>query len=248
MMAPPLAGSPRVNGHRDYVIKTLLKGMTGPLAGAMYSEVMVPMGAQTDAWIASVASYVRTSFGNGGGFVTPADVARVRAATASRKAPWTLPELEATLPRRLEASPDWKVTASQNGSSAATALAMMTWTTGAPQAPGMWFQIELPQPAVLTEIEFDSPAAGRGGGGGARGAAAAPPVVPYPRGYRVEVSMDGVKWGKPVAEGKGAGTHTIATFAPARAKFIRITQTDTVENAPAWAMSNIRVYEAAASK
>ena len=30
MMAPPLAGSPRVNGHRDYVIKTLLKGLTGP--------------------------------------------------------------------------------------------------------------------------------------------------------------------------------------------------------------------------
>jgi hypothetical protein len=66
----------------------------------------------------------------------------------------------------------------------------------------------------------------------------------YPRGYRVEVSMDGAKWGKPVAEGKGAGTHTSVTFTPVRAKFVRITQTDTVENAPNWAMSNIRVYEA----
>ena len=37
MMAPPLAGSPRVQGHRDYVIKTLLHGMTGPLAGQTYS-------------------------------------------------------------------------------------------------------------------------------------------------------------------------------------------------------------------
>ena len=87
MMAPALAGSPRVNGHRDYVIKTLLKGLTGPIGEARYSEGMVPMGTKTDAWIASVASYVRTSFGNVGGFVTAADVARVRAATTSRKTP-----------------------------------------------------------------------------------------------------------------------------------------------------------------
>ena len=38
----------------------------------------------------------------------------------------------------------------------------------------MWFQIELPQPVMVTEIEFDSPgAAGRGGGGGGRGGAPA---------------------------------------------------------------------------
>jgi mono/diheme cytochrome c family protein len=253
MMAPPLAGSPRVNGHRDYVIKTLLKGLTGPLGNSMYSEVMVPMGTNPDAWIASVASYVRTSFGNAGGFVTPADVARVRAATANRKTPWTLAELEASLPQRLVPDANWKLTASHNQPSAPVAVTMSTWTTGAPQAPGMWFQVELPQPVMLTEIEFDSPAAGRGGGGGgARGAAGAPAppqVIPYPPGYRVEVSLDGVKWGaKPAAEGKGAGTHTSITFAPVRAKFLRITQTDAVEGAPAWAMSNVRLYEAAGGK
>ena len=38
---------------------------------------MVPMGAgNTDAWVASIASYIRSSFGNAGGLVTPADVAR----------------------------------------------------------------------------------------------------------------------------------------------------------------------------
>ena len=36
-MAPPLAGSPRVNGHRDYIIKTVLYGMTGPIDGKTYS-------------------------------------------------------------------------------------------------------------------------------------------------------------------------------------------------------------------
>ncbi len=250
MMAPPLAGSPRVNGHRDYVVKTLLKGLTGQLAGASYSEVMVPMGTNTDAWIASVASYVRNSFGNAGGFVTPADVARVRAATASRRAPWTLAELEASLPHRLDPDPAWKVTASHNSDAAATALKMNTWSTGASQAPGMWFQIEFPQPVNLTEIEFDSPNAGGrgGGGGGARGGAAPapPPVVQAPKGYKVELSLDGVKWGaKPVAEGKGTAAHTAITFAPTRAKFIRITQTDTVEGAPMWQMSNVRLYESA---
>ena len=245
MMAPPLAGSPRVNGHRDYIVKTLLKGLTGPLAGARYSDVMVPMGTNTDAWVASVASYVRTGFGNAGGFVTPADVARVRAATATRRAPWTLPELEATLPRRLEPDPGWKVTASHNSESAGTALKMSTWTTGASQAPGMWFQIEFPQPVNLTEVEFDSPnAGGRGGGGAARGTPAPPPVVQAPKGYKVEVSLNGTTWGpRPVAEGKGTTARTTIAFAPVRAKFVRITQTDTVESPPMWAMSNIRLYE-----
>jgi hypothetical protein len=130
MMAPPLAGSPRVNGHRDYVIKMLLKGLTGPLGTSSYSEVMVPMGTNNDQWIASVASYIRTSFGNAGGFVTPADVARVRLASANRKTPWTLPELEATLPHRIEVDPAWKVTASHNSASAPVALTMSTWTSG----------------------------------------------------------------------------------------------------------------------
>ena len=61
MLAPPLAASPRLQGHRDYVIKVLLKGLAGPLDGKTYRDVMVPMGG-TDEWIAGIASYVRTSF------------------------------------------------------------------------------------------------------------------------------------------------------------------------------------------
>ena len=37
-MAPPLAGSPRVNGHRDYIIKVVLNGLIGPLDGKTYTE------------------------------------------------------------------------------------------------------------------------------------------------------------------------------------------------------------------
>jgi mono/diheme cytochrome c family protein/glucose/arabinose dehydrogenase len=248
-LAPSLAGSPRVNAHRDYVVKVLLKGLTGPLDAATSSsgDVMVPMGTNKDEWIAAIASYVRMGFGNAGGLVTAADVARVRAATANRKAPWTLKELEPTLPRRIEGTSSWKLTASHNAETAGVALTTRGWTTGVPQAPGMWLQIELPQPAMVTEIEFDSPGAPAGRGGG-RGGGGAPPALPYPRGYRVEVSMDGTNWGKPVAEGKGAGARTTVTFAPTRAKFVRVTQTDAGEGAPNWTVSNLKVYEASPGK
>jgi mono/diheme cytochrome c family protein len=241
MMGPPLAGSPRVQGHRDYVIKVLLKGMTGPLDGRTYRDVMVPMGG-TDEWVAGIASYVRNSFGNNAGMVTPGDVARVRAETAGRNAPWTLPELEATLPRLLD-SRQWKLTASHGADTAAGAASLRGWSTGAPQAQGMWFTVELPQPAAVTEIQFES--ASSGGRGGRGGGAA--PVVGYPRGYTVQVSTDGSTWGKPVVQGRGQGPRTVLSFAPVRAKFVRLTQTDTAAAAPAWSIRNLRIYEAPAS-
>jgi mono/diheme cytochrome c family protein len=177
MMAPALSGSPRVQGHRDYVISTLLHGMTGPIAGQSYSgQVMLPMGTQNDQWIANIASYVRNSFGNSGSFITPADVARVRAATEARKTPWTQPELEAALPRLLPADPTWKATASHNAEKAPNGLTLAAWTTGVPQEPGMWFQVELPDAVMVSEVQFDAGAPGGRGvgrGGGQRGAAPA---------------------------------------------------------------------------
>jgi mono/diheme cytochrome c family protein len=251
-MGPPLAGSPRVQGHRDYVINALLHGLTGPVGGKNYTEVMVPMGSNKDEWIAAAASYIRNSFGNTAGYVTVADVARVRAATADRKAPWTLAELEPKLPKMIDAQPSWKASASHNADMAARALTLAGWTSGAPQAPGMWFQLELPAAMTIAEIQFDSAtvAGGRAGSAGAaRAAGAAPPapVLPtsgYPRGYRVQISTDGTTWRAPVAEGKGSGARTIISFKPVTARFVRITQTDPVENAPVWSIMNLRVYEA----
>ena len=73
-------------------------------------------------------------------------------------------------------------------------------------------------------------------------------VIGYPRAYSVQVSADGSSWSTPVATGKGEGVRTTVTFAPTRAKFVRITQTDTVTDAPAWSIRNLRIYEAPASK
>ena len=112
-LAPSLAGSPRVNGHRDYVIKAVLHGLSGPIDGRAYPQVMVAMGTNKDQWVADVASYVRNSFGNGGAFATAEDVARVRAAAGTR-GPWTVHELEASLPHALVSDATWKVTASHD--------------------------------------------------------------------------------------------------------------------------------------
>jgi putative membrane-bound dehydrogenase-like protein len=280
MMGPPLAGSPRVQGHRDYVIKTMLHGMTGPLAGQTYTQVMLPMGAQNDQWIANVASYIRNDFGNTAPFIAASDVARVRAATAGRKTMWTYPELEVTLPRLLPVDPTWKAAASHNAERAASGLTLAAWTTGVPQAADMWFQVELPQPAMITEVTFDAGAPGGGGRGrGGRGAAPAagrggapttaapgtPPATPqrgaapgggrggtvfgsYPIAYKIQLSMDGKTWGAPVAQGEGAPTTTIATFRPVQAKFVRVTQTGTAEDAPAWSVLNFRVYAASGAR
>jgi hypothetical protein len=251
-----------VQGHRDYIIKVLLRGMTGSLDGKTYRDVMVPMD-NTDEWVAGIASYVRTSFGNTGDMVTPADVARVRAEIAARKAPWTQPDLEASLPRQLDAQ-QFKVTASHGTETAEYASTLRGWSTSVPQAPGMWLQIELPQTANVSELQFDSiGGGGRGGGGGgagrgaaplpapgvppARGAAPAPSTLGYPRAFDVQVSMDGKKWSKPVASGRGEGGHTTIAFAPTQAKFVRITQTDNIPDAPAWSVRNLRVYEAKGS-
>jgi hypothetical protein len=106
-----------VQGHRDFVIKTILHGLTGENNGRSYSEVMIPM-KQDDNWIASVGSYVRNSFGNSASFIMPSDVARVRAMTATRKTQWTVAEINATLPVVLETQSAWTLSASHNSASA----------------------------------------------------------------------------------------------------------------------------------
>jgi mono/diheme cytochrome c family protein/glucose/arabinose dehydrogenase len=248
-MAPPLAGAPRVNGHRDYPIKVLLHGLTGDLDGKSYpGGIMVPMGTNTDEWIADIASFIRNSFGNGESFVRPAHVAAVRAATATRKEPWTLAELAETTPTLLTNQSEWKATASHNPDTAANGLngtGTTRWDSGAVQEPGMWFQVELPRPTNVAEILIDTFVGGRGGLFGGRGRGNTIPGLTA-TAYRVQVSMDGTTWSDPVAEGQGAGaiaaTTPVALTKPVQARFIRITQTGTPPNQFGWGIQRIRVF------
>jgi hypothetical protein len=171
------------------------------------------------------------------------------------------------LPTPVVAQPTWTATASHNPQTAPAALTGGLWSTGGPQQAGMWFQLELPSPMSLTEIQFDSPGVVAGGGRRGRGGAGAPPAAAapgraaaappqgfgggrgfalpppgFPRGYTVEVSTDGSAWTQ-VATGQGDGGTTVITFKPVSAKFVKITQTSTVENAPAWSIQRLRLYQ-----
>ncbi len=82
---PPLAGNPHVTGPAAVPIKTVVKGAQGALTvnGKTYNGVMqawrgAPPALMTNAEIAAVLTYVRSSFGNKASAVTEAQVAAVK--------------------------------------------------------------------------------------------------------------------------------------------------------------------------
>ena len=237
-IAPALAGTPEVTGHPDYVIRTLLHGLTGPVAGSDYAgQIMVSQAQQSDEWIATVSSYIRNAMTNQASFITPGQVAAVRARYAARQTPWTYAELSSSVPALMHVQATWKASASHNSENAYRAFGTAGWSSVAPQLPGMWFQFELPTPTVLAEIQFSS------GGRGGPPLPGPPPLMPFPRGYRLQVSMDGTTWSAPVAEGEGVGPLTMIAFTPVRTKFVRITQTGTETGAPPWNVQQLQLYE-----
>lgn len=97
---PPLAGSEWVTGREDRLILIILHGITGEIEveGEMFNGLMPTWGPQFgDDDVAAVATYVRSAWGNKAAPVSTATVARVRAAHAARKAPWTVVELQRVL-------------------------------------------------------------------------------------------------------------------------------------------------------
>jgi len=77
---PPLAGNPHVVDDKLHVVRTILKGMSGPLEvnGQKYNAVMPLMQHISDEDIADIANYVLSSWGNKGGEVTEDEVEQVR--------------------------------------------------------------------------------------------------------------------------------------------------------------------------
>lgn len=100
MVAPPFVGSARVTGDKDQLIRILLNGLSGPIDGKTYSELMPPFGAgNSDEWVASVLSYVRYNFGkqqkNADPIIHVDDVRKIRNSDSNRTNPWTIAELNA---------------------------------------------------------------------------------------------------------------------------------------------------------
>ncbi len=226
-IAPPLAGSADVRSHRDAIIRVLLNGMAGPIAGKTYDAQMVPMPMNDDKWIADVSSYVRNSFGNHGAVVSAADVARVRKEVAAVTQPWTAESLAAALPKALRPAADWKVSASDEADQALKGCDgdMKTrWETKANQKKGMWYQVELPEAKTVAGLRLDD---------SSRPSAS-------PKSYKVEGSVDGKKW---VALGSTRGLPGLSEtyFAKeASVKFVKVTIADTQNNQP-WAIQEFQL-------
>ena len=94
MLAPPLAGSPRVNSDDPSVLaRILLHGLVGPIEGHSYPGMMAPVAAQGDPWISGVMNYVRNSWGHKHEIVSRGDVSDIRFKYRDRSKPWTIEEL-----------------------------------------------------------------------------------------------------------------------------------------------------------
>jgi mono/diheme cytochrome c family protein/glucose/arabinose dehydrogenase len=93
--APILSGNADVNGNPDKLIAILLHGLTGPVHGKAYADVIMPaQGTNDDTYIASVLSYIRTQLGNKAKTVNANEVNKIRLATAAKTTMWTMGELD----------------------------------------------------------------------------------------------------------------------------------------------------------
>jgi len=229
LIAPAFSGSPRVQGHPEYVVKTLLHGLTGAIEGKEYEGVMIAMDSNDDQYIAAIASYIRNEFGNSGSFISQDYVEKVRKNTAQKDGNYQYNALVAEVPKVLVPQDNWKVTASSTslqgvGSTRdpSYVFGFKGWKTDGNLKNGSWFQIELPKAATLTEMAFGSG------------------DEMYLGKYKVMVSLDGNKWTE-VAQGKGnKGANTISWDNNSEAKFIKIESLE--EGEKPWNLRKLNIY------
>jgi mono/diheme cytochrome c family protein/glucose/arabinose dehydrogenase len=88
-LAPPLVGSPWINGGAGAAIRIVLQGKTSG------ETTMPPLAALADEQIAAILTYVRRSWGHEASAVTPGEVQSVRRETRLREEPWNEAELGA---------------------------------------------------------------------------------------------------------------------------------------------------------
>ncbi|WP_411699613.1 discoidin domain-containing protein [Conyzicola sp.] len=127
------------------------------------------------------------------------------------------------------------IAGSTTGDGTATAAAWdgkveSRWTTGAAQAVGQWFRIDLGAARTFTAIELNS---------GSRSG-------DFPRGYTVQVSNDGVNWGPQVAAGNGTSHQTRIGTGANTARYIRV-QLTSAWSGNWWTVGEVRIYNESVS-
>jgi hypothetical protein len=97
-------------------------------------------------------------------------------------------------------------------------------TTNAPNYAGSWLQADLGGSYTISRVlQFHEPDS-----------------QDYPRRYRIEVSSDGKQW-QTVFEGRGEPGRSTATFAPVRARFVRITALAERDNQHWWSIYRLKI-------
>lgn len=94
---PPLAKTTWVMGETERLVRILLHGLQGPVEvrGTRYNGVMPAFGQRlSDAEIAAVLTYVRSSWSNQASDVMPGTVRNVRVEHSERASPWSASEFE----------------------------------------------------------------------------------------------------------------------------------------------------------
>ncbi|GAA2031722.1 hypothetical protein GCM10009839_34630 [Catenulispora yoronensis] len=140
---------------------------------------------------------------------------------------WTMAEFHAYTEPPLARS-GWTATASGTGPGTTLAgpldgSATSRWNSGAAQAPGQWYQVDMGKTQTFDTVLLDSAAFGGD----------------YPRGYTIQTSADGTTW-TTAATGTGSGQQVVSTFAPQTARYLRVTQTGTAANW--WSIAELNVY------
>ena len=98
---PPLAGSEWVKGDPSRMIQAVLHGLQGPItaAGKDYNLVMPPQGAAlTNPQLASIITYVRSSWGHQEAPVSADQIQAAREVTKNRSQMWEASDLLAKYP------------------------------------------------------------------------------------------------------------------------------------------------------
>ncbi len=94
---PPLAGSEWLDNNPEVPIRIVLHGLQGEITvkNTKFNNAMTPFGDQlSDAEIAAIITYERSSFGNSASKITAEQVASVRAATKTQTTPWNPADLQ----------------------------------------------------------------------------------------------------------------------------------------------------------
>ena len=141
---------------------------------------------------------------------------------------WSIHELNvyglapAVLPRN-----GWSASASLSSSTAGAGIdanLSTRWTTGAPQANGQWYQLDLGSARTFNQIRLDSDGASSD----------------YPRGYQVFVSNNPASFGAPVATGVGSASLVSIAFPLQNARYIRVVQTGSASSW--WSIAEANVW------